>query len=120
MTARPSRRAARPAGPVTPTTEQLTGAWTPEATTLRTQGARRSGAEPSGPAAPRPDGERTRSAEPVRSGQTGLPGGTTRVGRRVTTSPVPGSDPTPSPEPPRLGTGENDARLLGERPPHWG
>ena len=40
-------------------------------------------------------------------------------GRRVTT-PVPeGSDPNPVPEPER-GTGtENDARLKGDKPPHW-
>ncbi|MBA8813658.1 hypothetical protein FB463_001907 [Frigoribacterium faeni] len=43
-----------------------------------------------------------------------------RAGRRVTTDPVPGSDPTPAPEPPRQGSGENDQRLRADVPPHWG
>ena len=56
----------------------------------------------------------TEAEPPVRSA------GTARVRRRVTTQPVPGSDPAPAPEPPRHGDGENDQRLLRERPPHWG
>lgn len=41
-------------------------------------------------------------------------------GRRVTTQPVPGSDPTPAPIDRRVDSRENDARLRGDRPPHWG
>jgi hypothetical protein len=40
--------------------------------------------------------------------------------RRVTTEPVPGSDPNPAPEPPRGSGTENDARLKADKPPHWG
>jgi len=43
-----------------------------------------------------------------------------RAGRRVTTDPVPGTDPTPSPEPERHSSAENDARLREDVPPHWG
>ena len=43
-----------------------------------------------------------------------------RAGRRVTTDPVPGSDPAPAPEPERHGSAENDARLREDVPPHWG
>ena len=43
-----------------------------------------------------------------------------RAGCRVTTDPVPGSDPTPSPEPERQGSSENDQRLRADVPPHWG
>lgn len=43
-----------------------------------------------------------------------------RTGRRVTTDPVPGTDPSPSPEPERHASGENDARLREDVPPHWG
>lgn len=43
-----------------------------------------------------------------------------RKHRRVTTEPVPGSDPTPQPEPPRHSGGENDDRLKADKPPHWG
>lgn len=43
-----------------------------------------------------------------------------RGGRRVTTDPVPGSDPSPAPEPERHAAGENDARLRADVPPHWG
>ncbi|GAA1493640.1 hypothetical protein [Curtobacterium herbarum] len=107
MTARPVRRAARPAGPVTSTTERLTGAWTPEATTPRTGGAHPTAAEP-----PVPQGVADTAPEPSV--------GVVRSGRRVTTRPVPGSDPTPSPEPARHTSGENDDRLLRDRPPHWG
>jgi hypothetical protein len=31
-----------------------------------------------------------------------------------------GSDPTPSSEPPRHAASENDERLKGDKPPHWG
>ncbi len=43
-----------------------------------------------------------------------------RKHRRVTTEPVPGSDPTPQPEPPRHSENENDERLKADKPPHWG
>lgn len=43
-----------------------------------------------------------------------------RGGRRVVTDPVPGTDPAPSPEPERHSSGENDARLRADVPPHWG
>jgi hypothetical protein len=39
--------------------------------------------------------------------------------RRVTTEPVPGSDPNPAPEPPRTSGRENDERLKADKPPHW-
>ena len=40
-------------------------------------------------------------------------------GRRVTTNPPPGSDPTPAPEPPPHPKGENDERMRGDKPPHY-
>ncbi len=43
-----------------------------------------------------------------------------RKHRRVTTQAVPGSDPTPDPEPPRHSANENDERLKADKPPHWG
>ncbi|MBD8140574.1 hypothetical protein IFT36_08465 [Frigoribacterium sp. CFBP 13605] len=43
-----------------------------------------------------------------------------RSGRRVSTDPVPGSDPTPAPESARQGSSENDQRLRADVPPHWG
>lgn len=43
-----------------------------------------------------------------------------RTGRRVTTEPVPGTDPNPTPEPPRSTGTENDQRLKADKPPHWG
>jgi hypothetical protein len=91
-----SRRASRPAGPVTPGTDQLVGTWSRADDVIA--------AEP--PVRPVVTPERT--------------GGAVRPRRRVTTQPVPGSDPAPVSEPPRHGHGENDARLLGDRPPHWG
>lgn len=97
-----TRRASRPSGPVTPGTDQLVGTWT------RADDA--SGAAP--PVGP----EATVSPDVATDRQ---PGGTTRRRRRVTTQPVPGSDPTPAPEPPRHRTGENDAQLLRDVPPHW-
>jgi hypothetical protein len=38
---------------------------------------------------------------------------------RVTTDPVPGSDPTPDPEPARSELTENDERLNDDKPPHY-
>jgi hypothetical protein len=43
-----------------------------------------------------------------------------RIRRRVTTDPIPGTDPNPSPEPRRHTSGENDDQLKGDVPPHWG
>ncbi len=40
--------------------------------------------------------------------------------RRVTTPAPEGSDPAPSPEPPRQAEGDNDERLTRDKPPHWG
>lgn len=94
-----SRRAHRPAGPVTPDTDQLVGTWT------RADDA----AEPVPPVRPATDGPETADR----------PGGTARRRRRVTTQPVPGSDPAPAPEPPRHRAGENDDQLRRDVPPHW-
>ncbi len=41
-----------------------------------------------------------------------------RRGRRVSTGPVDGASAEPAPEP-RQST-ENDERLRGDKPPHWG
>ena len=146
-----SRRAARPAGPVTPGTDQLVGAWS-RADAGRASSPSRAGsdtpsdreetatspatptaamaadpatptaamaADPAAPvAAPDPGADTTApsdgAAAPRRTG------GPDRSSRRVTTAAVPGSDPTPAPEPARHGAGENDDRLLRDRPPHWG
>jgi hypothetical protein len=43
-----------------------------------------------------------------------------RRGRRVTTDPAPGSDPAPAPADRRVDSHDNDARLRGDKPPHWG
>jgi hypothetical protein len=43
-----------------------------------------------------------------------------RKHRRVTTGPIPGTDPTPQPEPERHAENENDERLKADKPPHWG
>lgn len=43
-----------------------------------------------------------------------------RKRRRVTTSPPVGSDPHPTSEPERHPVNENDERLKGDKPPHWG
>ena len=40
--------------------------------------------------------------------------------RRASTQPPVGSDPTPSPEPARHATNENDEQLRRDKPPHWG
>ncbi|MBM7802843.1 hypothetical protein JOE58_002094 [Curtobacterium luteum] len=95
-----SRRASRPAGPVTPGTDQLVGAWT------------------------RAD-DVSAAAPPVRPAATAddatdeQPGGTPRRRRRVTTQPVPGYDPAAPPEPARHRDGENDEQLRRDVPPHW-
>jgi hypothetical protein len=39
--------------------------------------------------------------------------------KRVTTEPPPGTDPTPSSEPPRHALDENDQRLREDKPPHY-
>lgn len=40
--------------------------------------------------------------------------------RRVMTTPPEGSDPHPTSEPERHLAHENDERLKGDKPPHWG
>lgn len=99
MTPRPSRRASRPAGPVTPETDQLVGTWT------RADDA--SSAAPPVPSAT-DDGE-----------ADAQPGGAVGRRRRVTTQPVPGYDPVAPPEPARHRDGENDDQLRRDVPPHW-
>lgn len=94
-----SRRASRAAGPVTPETDQLVGTWT------RVDDA----AQVVPPVRPTTPADAT----------TDRTGGAPRRSRRVTTQPVPGSDPTPAPEPARHRDGENDAQLLRDVPPHW-
>jgi hypothetical protein len=113
MTARVPRRASRQAGPVTATTDHLTGTWVPDASASRTGDASAAGDEPPGSSGSQP------AADPEVVPRSTRPGGTSRSGRRVTTRAVPGSDPTPAPEPARHGAGENDDRLLRDRPPHW-
>ncbi len=63
---------------------------------------------------PPSSGADSERAEPVK------PAPRKRVRRRVTTQPVPGSDPTPQKEPPRHTEDENDFRLRQDKPPHWG
>ncbi|MDM4762007.1 hypothetical protein QT381_03185 [Galbitalea sp. SE-J8] len=58
--------------------------------------------------------------ESERADAAAAPGGQRRGGRRVTTAPPPGSDPHPVAEPERHAPAENDARLRGDVPPHWG
>jgi hypothetical protein len=43
-----------------------------------------------------------------------------RKRRRVTTASPTGSDPYPTSEPERHQVNENDERLKGDKPPHWG
>lgn len=43
-----------------------------------------------------------------------------RRGRRVTTEPVPGTDPNPAPVDRRVDSRDNDQRLKADKPPHWG
>ncbi len=95
----PSRRASRPAGPVTPETDQLVGTW-----------ARADDASSAVPP--------VRSASPERDTDD-RPGGATRRRRRVTTQSVPGYEPAAPPEPARHRDGENDDQLRRDVPPHW-
>ncbi|PZE81709.1 hypothetical protein [Curtobacterium sp. MCBD17_032] len=105
---------------MTPTTDHLTGTWAPDATAVRTGGASPAG---DGPPVPARSAAETPTTGPVTPPDvvpsSTRPGGAIRSGRRVTTRPVPGSDPTPAPEPARHAAGENDDRLLRDRPPHW-
>ena len=39
---------------------------------------------------------------------------------RASTPPPHGSDPNPSPEPPRHTVADNDEQLRRDKPPHWG
>lgn len=69
------------------------------------------------PSAEAPSAETPTADSPAESAQEPAP----RPGpRRVTTEPVPGSDPNPAPEPPRHAPDENDERLRDDKPPHWG
>ncbi|ROQ38642.1 hypothetical protein EDF46_2283 [Frondihabitans sp. PhB188] len=45
--------------------------------------------------------------------------GLRRRGRRVTTQPAPGTDPTPAPSDRRVDSSANDERLKADKPPHW-
>ncbi|WP_213813622.1 hypothetical protein [Glaciihabitans sp. dw_435] len=71
------------------------------------------------PAAGTSAGEATRAA--ARDTAAGAPSEppARRSRRRVTTQPVPGSDPNPAPEAPRHTLEENDDRLKAEKPPHY-
>ncbi|QCR44497.1 hypothetical protein C1N91_14215 [Curtobacterium sp. SGAir0471] len=98
---------------MTPETDQLVGTWT-----------RADDAAPVVPPvrpASSPDAATDADTGPDGSadGSAVRPGGTARRSRRVTTQPVPGSDPSPAPEPARHRDGENDAQLLRDVPPHW-
>jgi hypothetical protein len=59
--------------------------------------------------------------DPVGDGTVVEPVETRRPRRRkrVTTDVPPGTDPTPSSEPPRHALDENDQRLRDEKPPHY-
>jgi len=59
----------------------------------------------------------TDQLDPAAADETPAP---RRKHRRVTTQPVPGTDPNPTPEPARSTGTENDARLKQDVPPHWG
>ena len=50
---------------------------------------------------------------------TPAPSARARRRRRVTTDAPPGTDPTPSSEPPRHALDENDQRLREDKPPHY-
>ncbi|MBH0098475.1 hypothetical protein I6E68_04880 [Salinibacterium sp. NSLL150] len=52
--------------------------------------------------------------------QSGEPRAKPTKRRRVTTAPPAGSDPHPPAEPERHQVNENDERLKGDKPPHWG
>ena len=67
------------------------------------------------PESPRP-AESEPGAEPA--SEPGPPS-TPRRRRRARTEPPPGSDPHPAPEPPRHASTDNDARLRGDKPPHY-
>ena len=69
---------------------------------------------------PRLPPEQVLSPIPIRSGTGSRPrAARTRRRRRVTTDAPPGTDPTPSSEPPRHALNENDQRLREEKPPHY-
>jgi hypothetical protein len=59
--------------------------------------------------------------DPVGDGiaPTPRPAGRPRHRKRVTTDAPPGTDPTPSSEPPRHAQDENDQRLREDKPPHY-
>ncbi|MGK2939627.1 MAG: hypothetical protein ACSLFR_17795 [Solirubrobacteraceae bacterium] len=60
------------------------------------------------------EGPTATPAEPLHRQERGR-----RGGRRVRTVPPEGSDPQPTPEPPRHASTENDERLFGDKPPHY-
>ncbi|BDZ49465.1 hypothetical protein GCM10025867_17060 [Frondihabitans sucicola] len=64
--------------------------------------------------------EKQGTQDPAPASPAEAPRGARRRGRRVTTAPVPGSDPTPAPLDRRVDTHDNDARLKADKPPHWG
>jgi len=78
------------------------------------------------PRQPGPDGENAHvsAGESVRENTEAGPEAVPRVkrskSRRVTTAPPAGSDPHPTGEPERHQNNENDERLKGDKPPHWG
>lgn len=58
--------------------------------------------------------------DPAPASSAEAPRARRRPGRRVTTEPVPGSDPSPAPVDRRRDGHDNDARLKADKPPHWG
>ena len=64
-------------------------------------------------------GRHAASAEPDAGETPEAPARHRKKHARVRTDPVPGSDPTPTPEPPRSTGTENDTRLKQDVPPHW-
>lgn len=69
------------------------------------------------------DAPRTAPAEPSHRADSNVGevlGRRARHRRRVSTEAPVGSDPTPTPEPPRHASTENDEQLKGDVPPHWG
>ncbi len=99
---------------MTPETDQLVGSWTRADDAAQVVPPVR----PAATAGDTTDVATTDDATTV-DATTGRPEGPARRTRRVTTQPVPGSDPAPAPEPARHRDGENDAQLLRDVPPHW-
>ncbi|MBH0082796.1 hypothetical protein [Salinibacterium sp. SWN167] len=77
----------------------------------------------------RPEHSGARASDGASEGELCSAAGTEHAGessvkptkrRRVTTAPPAGSDPHPPAEPERHQVNENDERLKGDKPPHWG